>query len=68
MFQPTEVLSKIYAAHQEGQKNTGIDLFSGDMMDAVEADIYDLYSGKKSAIKLATDAAITILKIDQVCI
>ncbi|VDP11963.1 unnamed protein product [Onchocerca flexuosa] len=64
---PTEVLSKIYAAHQEGQPNVGIDLLTGEVMDAVEADIYDLYSGKKSAIKLAADAAITILKIDQVC-
>lgn len=62
------MLSKIYAAHQEGQKNVGINLMSGEIMDAVEADIYDLYSGKKSAIKLAANAAITILKIDQVCL
>ena len=26
LFQATEVLSKMYAAHQEGQKNAGIDL------------------------------------------
>ncbi|MCP9257954.1 T-complex protein 1 subunit theta [Dirofilaria immitis] len=53
---PTEILSKIYAAHQEGQRNAGIDLLSGEIIDAVEANIYDLYS----------DAAITILKIDQI--
>lgn len=40
----------------------------GGILDAVEADIYDLYNGKKSAIKLAADVAITILKVDQVFI
>uniref|UniRef100_A0A915Q5C0 T-complex protein 1 subunit theta n=1 Tax=Setaria digitata TaxID=48799 RepID=A0A915Q5C0_9BILA len=63
---PTEVLSKIYAAHQEGQQNAGIDLISGEVIDVVQENIYDLYSGKKSAIKLAADAAMTILKVDQI--
>lgn len=35
-------------------------------MDAAENYILDLYAGKKLAIKLATDAAATILKVDQV--
>uniref|UniRef100_A0A183EAV4 T-complex protein 1 subunit theta n=1 Tax=Gongylonema pulchrum TaxID=637853 RepID=A0A183EAV4_9BILA len=63
---PTEILSKIYAAHQEGQQNAGIDILNGGILDAVEADIYDLYSGKRSAIKLGADAAVTILKVDQI--
>lgn len=35
-------------------------------MDAGENNIFDLFAGKKLAIKLATDAASTILKVDQV--
>ena len=34
--------------------------------DSVEQNIFDLYNGKRSAIKLATDAAVTVLKVDQV--
>lgn len=35
-------------------------------MDAVAHNIFDLYAGKRLAIKLATDAASTILKVDQI--
>lgn len=38
------------------------------MLDSTSAHIYDLYSGKELAIKLATDAAVTILKVDQIII
>lgn len=59
-------MSKVCAAHQEGQQNAGIDVTHGCVFDAVQANIYDLYNGKKSAYKLAADAAMTILKVDQV--
>lgn len=61
------MLAKLYAAHEEGHKNTGVDLESGGVLDAVANNIFDLYSSKKLALKLATDAAITVLKVDQVC-
>lgn len=35
-------------------------------MNAVDNHIFDLLSGKTSAIRLATEAASTILKVDQV--
>ncbi|CAD6195645.1 unnamed protein product [Caenorhabditis auriculariae] len=62
----TEVLTKLYAAHVGGQKNVGIDIWKQELMDAIENNIYDLYAGKRSAIKLATEAAATILKVDQI--
>ncbi|CAJ0928665.1 unnamed protein product, partial [Mesorhabditis belari] len=61
-----EILNKLYAAHEKGEKNWGVDIFNRGVFDAKEANIYDLYAGKRSAIKLATDAAATILKVDQI--
>ena len=37
------------------------------MKDAVKAGILDLYLVKHWAIKFATDAAVTVLRVDQVC-
>merc|ERR1712226_1364612 len=64
----TEVLSKLYAAHQEGKKNAGVDLEAGkpEVIDTVEANILDLYITKYWAIKFAAAAACTVLKVDQI--
>ncbi|KAE9411907.1 hypothetical protein Angca_006317, partial [Angiostrongylus cantonensis] len=62
----TDMLTKLNAAHEAGERNAGIDIWKHDIMDAAENNILDLYAGKKLAIKLATDAAATILKVDQV--
>ncbi|KAK6062076.1 T-complex protein 1, theta subunit [Cooperia oncophora] len=64
----TDILTKLNAAHESGQPNVGIDIWKHEVMDAGENTIYDLFAGKKSAIKLATDAAATILKVDQIII
>ncbi|PWW72522.1 T-complex protein 1 [Tuber magnatum] len=68
----TEVLSKLYAAHHkrdpwtagvdlEDEKGTGI-------LDAKECGILDLFVAKSSAIKLATEAARTVLAVDQIIV
>eukprot|EP00057_Strongylocentrotus_purpuratus_P012920 XP_011667394.1 PREDICTED: T-complex protein 1 subunit theta [Strongylocentrotus purpuratus] len=64
----TELLSKLYAAHQDGQKNAGFDIEAegAEVMDVVEAGIMDAYLTKSTAIKLATNAAITVLRVDQI--
>jgi T-complex protein 1 subunit theta len=61
-----DVLSSFYATHQKGNKNHGLDIEEGDLKDATTLGIYDLLATKANAIRLATDAAITVLKIDQI--
>lgn len=68
----TEALSQLYAAHSANDdlglaKGVDIDSASEDgLVDVTEAGIYDLLSAKLSAINLATEAACTILSIDQI--
>uniref|UniRef100_A0A1B6L1Y9 T-complex protein 1 subunit theta n=1 Tax=Graphocephala atropunctata TaxID=36148 RepID=A0A1B6L1Y9_9HEMI len=63
-----EVLSKLYAAHQEGKVNFGFDIQDdrGAIIDAKEAGIFDLYLTVMWGLKFATNAACTILKVDQI--
>ncbi|KAL2094286.1 hypothetical protein ACEWY4_009005 [Coilia grayii] len=63
-----EVISKLYAAHHEGQRNMGVDI-EGEgpaIKDMVKAGIQDPFLVKHMGIKLATNAAITVLRVDQI--
>lgn len=65
----SELLSKLFAAHSEGSLTAGLDIDNDSdngLLDVKERGILDLLSTKKSAIELATDAANTILSIDQI--
>ena len=74
----TEVLSRLYAAHapQKGSKDEvewtmGVDIENEDdtgVLDAEDEDILDLMVSKHWAIKLATDAARTVLSVDQIIV
>ncbi|XP_060626445.1 T-complex protein 1 subunit theta isoform X2 [Anolis sagrei] len=63
-----ELISKLYAVHQEGNKNVGFDIEAeaAAVKDMLEAGILDTYLGKYWAIKLATNAAVTVLRVDQI--
>ncbi|KAB1283536.1 T-complex protein 1 subunit theta [Camelus dromedarius] len=63
-----EVISKLYAVHQEGNKNVGLDIEAEvpAVKDMLEAGVLDTYLGKYWAIKLATNAAVTVLRVDQI--
>lgn len=68
----TEVLSRLYAAHHKKDSwTTGVDIENDDgsgILDAKEVGILDLMVSKWWAIKLATEAARTVLSVDQIIV
>jgi len=61
-----EVLSSLYAAHATGSAAVGVDIEGTGVTDAATARIYDAFATKLSALTLAADAALTVLKVDQI--
>merc|ERR1712185_126153 len=59
----TNMIAEMYAAHKAGKTGVGIDVVEGGTADC---GILDLLLTKKEAIKLATDAAVTVLRVDQI--
>ncbi|RFU29989.1 hypothetical protein B7463_g6377, partial [Scytalidium lignicola] len=68
----TEVLSRLYTAHHKKDVwTTGIDIENEDgsgTLDVKEEGILDLMISKSWAIKLATEAARTVLSVDQIIV
>lgn len=63
----TEVLSQLYAAHQEGKVNQGFNIEEdSDVLDVNQKGIYDLYLTKYWGITYATKAAISVLYVDKI--
>jgi len=64
-----EILARLYAAHHEGKINTGFNILDESedgLCDAKEEGIFDLFINKLWAIQYATNAANTILQVDQI--
>jgi len=59
----TNMIAQMYAAHKTGKTGVGIDVLEGGTADC---GVFDLLHTKKEAIKLATDAAVTVLRVDQI--
>ncbi|KAH6668725.1 t-complex protein-like protein 1 [Halenospora varia] len=68
----TEVLSRLYTAHHKHDDwTTGVDIENDDgtgTLDAKDEGILDLMISKSWAIKLATEAARTVLSVDQIIV
>lgn len=60
------VLASMYAAHEAGNAAIGVNVDGGGTIDAQEAAIIDLLANKANAIRLAAEAAVTVLKVDQI--
>jgi len=59
----TNIVAEMYAAHKAGNGAVGVDIVDGKTADK---GIQDLLITKSEAIKLATDAAVTVLRVDQI--
>ncbi|KAL1655731.1 T-complex protein 1 subunit theta [Didymella pomorum] len=73
----TEILARLYVAHgaQKGKKDdewtVGVDIENDDgtgTLDAKAEGILDLWVSKSWAVKLATEAARTVLSVDQIIV
>lgn len=68
-FNAADVVTLLYASHVKGNKFACVNVSSSNsecLSDATELSIYDHYNMKMYAIKLAFEAVITVLGIDQV--
>jgi len=63
-----EAVSLLYSAHQNGNKNAGVDIESdrAAVKNAVDAGIVDLYAAKFWGLTFAANAAVTVLRVDQI--
>jgi len=59
----TNIVAAMYAAHKAGNSKVGINVTDGK---TEETGVLDLLATKKEAIRLATDAAVTVLRVDQI--
>jgi thermosome len=63
---PIDTLIELRKAHKNGQKNAGIDLSTGKVEDMFKQNIIEPFRVGKQAIESSTEAAIMILRIDDV--
>eukprot|EP00639_Heterosigma_akashiwo_P001690 CAMPEP_0194575706 /NCGR_PEP_ID=MMETSP0292-20121207/11091_1 /TAXON_ID=39354 /ORGANISM="Heterosigma akashiwo, Strain CCMP2393" /LENGTH=547 /DNA_ID=CAMNT_0039427563 /DNA_START=86 /DNA_END=1729 /DNA_ORIENTATION=+ len=62
----TETMARLTAAHARGEAGAGVDIDDSDVADMPSKGVVDLYACKESAIRLAVDAAVTVLRVDQI--
>jgi len=63
---PIDTLVDLRSRHDKGEKWAGVDVFSGKIHDMGKLDVYEPLSVKNQIIKSASEAAVMILKIDDV--
>jgi len=68
----TDTISNLYATHEKkgtgGGPYMGVDIKDGGVTDMAKEGVVDLLLTKQQAIKLAIDAVVTILRVDQIIV
>jgi len=63
---PIDVLTELKARHDNMEKNSGLNLFSGQIEDAIQSGIIEPLRIKTQAINSASEVSMMILRIDDV--
>jgi thermosome len=63
---PLDKLVALKAAHERGEKNAGLDVYTGKIVDMYANNVIEPLRTKRQAVESAAEAAIMILKIDDV--
>ena len=65
---PVDVISDLNAAHQNGKKWAGLDVFSGKVLNSLKEGIIEPLKVKSQALSSASEVAVLILRIDDVIV
>lgn len=65
-----DVVSNLYKAHEDGEVDASVDIESPaeGVVSAKKINVLDSYASKDWAIKLATEAAISVLRVDSIIV
>ena len=63
---PIDKLVALKAAHERGEKYAGLNVYSGEIVDMRKNNVIEPLRTKRQSVRSAADAAIMILKIDDV--
>ncbi|MBS7610201.1 TCP-1/cpn60 chaperonin family protein [Candidatus Bathyarchaeota archaeon] len=63
---PIDIIVALRAAHEKGETWSGVDVFNGKVSDMSKLEVLEPLIVKEQVIKSATEAATTILRIDDV--
>ena len=63
---PIDILIEMRKSHKAGKKHAGVNVFTGQVEDMLANDVVEPFRVDKQAISSATDAAVMILRIDDV--
>ena len=65
-LQPIAIVTELRNAHNSGNVNAGVNVRRGSVSDMVEENVVQPLLVSTSAVKLATETVVTILKIDDI--
>jgi len=65
-FDPIDKLVELKAAHERGEKNAGLDAYTGKIVDMWQGGVIEPLRTKKQSVESAVEAAVMILRIDDV--
>ena len=65
-FDPIDKLVQLKAAHERGEKNAGLDAYTGKIVDMWQGGVIEPLRTKKQSMESAVEAATMILRIDDV--
>ncbi len=63
---PIDILIELRKAHKNGKVHAGVNVFTGQVEDMLKLDVLEPFCVGRQAINSATDAAVMILRIDDV--
>ncbi|MBC7110120.1 MAG: TCP-1/cpn60 chaperonin family protein [Archaeoglobi archaeon] len=63
---PIDTIVDLKAAHERGEKSAGLNVFTGEVVDMLKEGVVEPLKVKTQAIRSATEAAVMILRIDDV--
>ncbi len=63
---PIDKLVALKAAHERGETNAGLNVYSGEIVDMRKNNVIEPLRTKRQSVRSAADAAILILRIDDV--